>query len=335
MAIPGTFIRGPPGRCVRAVAVSAFGELPRLMELPQPSPGPTELLVRISAAGVNPFDAKIANGILQGRPHVFPLVLGVDAAGRVVRAGSEARRFLVGDRIFGQFLHDPVGTGTYAEFAVVPERNAVIPIPEGLSDREAAALPMAGMTARDALDRLELTAGSTLLVVGASGGIGSFVLPLARARGIRVIAVARTTAAGRVRSLGADEVVGAGLPDWPERVRALVPRGLDAALDLMSDASGFRRVLGLLRPDARAASTVYAAGSELPPVGPGHGFNIDLQPSAELLARVTREILERGIRVPVERTIALEEAPEALAEIRAGRAVGKTVVRVGDESGAP
>jgi NADPH:quinone reductase len=287
----------------------------------------------MTAAGINPYDAKIAAGILRGRPHRFPLILGVDGAGTVELLGPQVRRFRPGDRIFGQFLHDPVGTGTYAEYASVPEQNAVSDIPEGLGDAEAAALPTAGMTALDSLDRLEPAPGSSLLVVGASGGIGSLVVPLAKARGARVIAVARTASADRLRSLGASEVVEPGAPNWMDRVRAVAADGVDAALDLMSDRPGFRAVQTLVRAGGRAASTVYAVDATSPPVGQVRAFNIDLQPSSRLLERMAREVLDNRVKVPIGRTVALESAPEALAEIRAGRGVGKTVILFSDARG--
>ena len=305
------------------------------MDLPRPVAGEGELLVRISAAALNPFDAKIANGILRDRPHVFPLVLGVDAAGRVEEVGTATRRFQSGARIFGQFLHDPVGTGTYAEYAVVPERIGVSLTPSVLLDRDAAALPTAGMTAQDSLERLDPAPNSSLLLVGASGGIGSFVVPLARARGVRVVAVTRSASMERVRSLGATDVVDSERPDWPDRVRSIAPHGVESALDLMSDPKGFQRVLELVKSGGRAASTVYAAGSAAPPSSGAHAFNIDLHPSSGLLDRLTQEVLEHRIRIPVERTIPLEEAPQALAEIRAGRAVGKTVILLGEARSVP
>jgi NADPH:quinone reductase len=314
---------------MRAVAVDSFGAAPRLMDLPRPSPGPGELLVRLSAAGLNPFDAKIARGILKGRPHRFPLVLGVDGAGWVEAVGSGVQRFEPGVRLFGSFLHDPVGTGTYAEYTTVPEGNAIVPTPSELSDVEAAALPTAGMAALDSLDRLEVGSGSTLLVVGASGGIGSVALPLARGRGARVLAVARGSSEARLRALGAEIVLDPNGPEWAERVRSVAPRGVDALLDLMSDGDAFARAAHLVRPGGRAATTVYAMKSTTKLPEGVDGFNIDLQPSSRLLLHLVEELRSRGIRLPPGRTIPLPDSPSILSEITAGRAVGKTVIVIG------
>jgi NADPH:quinone reductase-like Zn-dependent oxidoreductase len=312
-------------RTMRAVAVEAFGAVPRVMELPNPAPAAGEVLVRLSAGGMNPFDWKIANGTLKGRPHVFPLILGVDGAGSVEAVGRGVERFRVGDRIFGSFLHDPVGTGTYAQYAPVPERNAVSRTPDSLSDRDAAALPTAGITAIEALSQLDPRQGSTFLVVGASGGIGSITVPLASGRGARVIAVARAGSAHRLQAAGASDVVDPTLPDWRDRVRALAPGGVNAALDLMNNTEGFAQTAALVRAGGRAGSTIGAASGAAVPPGV-RALNINLEPSVELLNQLTKEILDGEAKVPLERTISLEEAPGVLAEIRSGRAAGKTVI---------
>jgi NADPH:quinone reductase-like Zn-dependent oxidoreductase len=312
---------------MRAIAVRAFRGAPEAMTLPRPEVGPGEVGVRLEAVGMNPFDAKIADGILDGlRPHRFPLVLGTDGAGVVDSVGPGVARFRAGDRVFGQFLHDPVGIGTYAEFSTVPEAIGVAKVPASLSSAEAAAVPTAGMTALDALDRLRLGAGATLLVVGASGGVGSFATSLAAAAGIRVIAAVRPEGFERSRARGAAEAVEVG-PGLGASVRRLAPTGVDALLDLMSPPDRFLETAELVRPGGSAATTVYAARADRSAAGVAL-LNIDLQPTSSLLERVGRAIEEHRIPIPVERRIRLESAPEALADLRAGRARGKTVIEL-------
>ena len=221
---------------MKAVAVRALRGTPELMDLPRPSPGSQEVLVRMVAAGVNPLDWKVVDGFYDGKwPHQFPLILGVDGSGWVESVGAEVKRFRVGDPIFGQFLHPPVGTGTYAEYTIVPESIGVSKFPTTIGPTRAAALPTAGMTALSALERLGLSRDSTLLVVGASGGVGSFATSLASARGIRVTAVVRTGSADRVRSLGAQEVLTSS-PEIPKaEIRAAHPTGFDALFDVVTD----------------------------------------------------------------------------------------------------
>jgi len=320
---------------MQAVAVRAFRGTPELIELPRPTAGPGEVLVRMAAAGVNPFDWKVIDGILDGqRPHRFPLVVGVDGSGWVEELGPGATRFRLGDRVLGQFLHDPIGIGTYAEFATAPESNAISRFPVDLDPVSAAALPTAGMTALDALERLGVRADSTLLLVGASGGVGSIAIELASARGVRVTAVARAGSADRLRSLGATETLDYSPEDLIDRVRGLHPNGVDAALDLLSDRAHFARLTTAVRRGGRAATTVFVADPESAGVNGVVAFNIDLQPSSALLDRLVHEVVSRQLPVPVERRIRLSEAPAAVAESRAGLARGKTVILISEGPGA-
>jgi NADPH:quinone reductase-like Zn-dependent oxidoreductase len=312
---------------MRAVAVRAFGQNPELMDLPASAPGAGEVLVRLAAAGVNPFDWKIIDGIFDGRrPHRFPLIVGIDGAGWVTELGPGVSRFRVGDPIVGQFLHDPVGIGTFAEFATVPESIGVSKFPPELSPVAAAALPTAGMTAVDALERLGLSAGSTLLVVGASGGVGSIATQLAASRGVRVVVVARASSATRLRSLGAAEFLEYVPDTLVERVRATYPSGVDAVLDLVSDRARFVEVASTVRQGGRAATTTFVADPVRTRPQGIESFNIDLQPSHILLDRLLTETIARHLSVPVERTVPLADAPAAITESRSGRASGKTVV---------
>jgi len=312
---------------MRAVAVSRFHAPPELMELPVPSIGPAELLVRVAFAGVNPLDWKIGEGFYDGsRPHVFPLILGVDAAGHVEAIGSGVTRFRVGDRVFGQFLHSPVGTGTYSDYTTVPEEIALGRVPKEMRMDEAAALPTAGMTALACLDALALAPGASLVIVGASGGVGSYATELASAQGLKVTAVARTTSAARLGSLGAERVIDPSGGAALATVSATHPGGVDGLLDAMSDTAAFNRWTTLVRRGGAAAITTHSADLEALKRSGIRGGNVDLEPTSNLLDRLTREVVDRHLKVPVERRVRLAEAPAVLAELRAGRGSGKTVV---------
>ena len=133
---------------MRAVAVSKFGGVPTVMDVPKPTPRADEMLIRLTAAGVNPFDHTIAQGLVRGRaPHTFPLVLGVDGAGVVEQTGADVSRLQVGQRVYGMFLQPPYGKGTYAEYIAVPERAWVSRAPQGVPLAHTAAAPSAGVTA--------------------------------------------------------------------------------------------------------------------------------------------------------------------------------------------
>lgn len=311
---------------MRAVAIRAFGAAPELLDLPTPRPGAHELLVRVAAAGLNPFDWKIADGILKGRPTTFPLVLGVDAAGTVEAIGGQVTGFRVGDRLFGSFLHDPVGTGTYAEFALVPEGNAIAAAPKGVDLVEAAGLPTAAMTALEAVELLSLADGSSLLVVGASGGVGGFAVQIAARRGARVLATGRAESAGALRSLGAAEVVDPDPTELERAVRRMAPSGIDGLLDLVDEGERFERATGWLRSGGVAVTTRYAAKPKEMAARGLRGVNLDLHPSAELLRRVAAAVDSGELTVPKARRIGLADAAAALESSRAGTMRGKTVV---------
>jgi NADPH:quinone reductase len=314
---------------VRAVAVRSFRAVPELLDLPPPVPGDDEIGVRIEAAGVNPLDWKIVDGIYDGRrPHVFPLVVGIDAAGVVESTGPSVRRFRVGDRVCGQFLHDPVGVGTWAEHVTAPERIGVATFPAAMTAAEAAALPTSGMTAIDALDLVKVPPRGTLLVVGASGGVGSFVTQLAAHRGIRVIATARSGSEVAVRRLGASEIVDPGGPELAGQVRARCPEGVDGLVDAGSDNPTFARLATLVRHGGTAVTTTFVADVSAGAADGIHRVNLDLHPRHEMLERLMSEIRAGGLDVPVARTLPLDEGPRALADSRARTSVGKTVLTV-------
>lgn len=181
---------------MRAVAVSEFGATPEIMELPVPEPGPGQVQVRMRAAGLNPFDWKVADGVLGGKVrHRFPLVLGGDGAGEVAALGGGVTGFAVGDLVFGLFMRLRDGGGSYGEYAVA-DAVGLARIPDGVAVTDAAALPMAGTTALNLVAEAGVARGQTVLVVGATGGVGTFVVQLAAARGAHVIA---TAPAGRRR----------------------------------------------------------------------------------------------------------------------------------------
>jgi NADPH:quinone reductase-like Zn-dependent oxidoreductase len=312
---------------MRAIAVSKLGAPPALMDLPKPTPGPGELLVHVAAASVNPFDWKIAEGALNGAmPHRFPLVLGIDASGTVEALGEGVSRFAVGDHVLGQFLHAPVGTGTYCETTTVPETIGVSHLPPAISARDAAAVPTAGMTALQSIETLGLSKGQSLLVIGASGGVGSFAVQLAKARGMRVIALARASSVDYVRGLGATEVVSREEPDAMDRIRRSHPGGVDGLLDMASDAQKILTYASLVRKGGIVASTVRAAPAEAGAAGGYRSHNVNLAPSSALLDRLTAEIATGRVQVPVRATHPLSEGVKVLAELRKGGGVGKTVL---------
>jgi NADPH:quinone reductase len=315
---------------MRAVAVEKFKGEPRLMDLPKPEPKEDQLLVKVGAAGLNPFDWKLVDGVLDGvMPHVFPLILGNDAAGVVAGLGAKVSRFRQGDRVFGQFLHAPIGEGTDAEFAVVPESGTVTKIPDGVSDETAAALPTAGMTALAMVESLDLPGGSKVLIVGATGGVGLFTTQIAAAKGFKVLGTASPKDSDRLRSLGATETFDYHQGDLVAQVLRAHPNGVNALIDLASDAAAFTKMTGLVSKRGYALTTVGAANpADLKERGI-QGGNFYLQANAALLDRLAALVASKKLVVTIESVVTLESAPAAIAANRRGGARGKTVIRIG------
>jgi NADPH:quinone reductase-like Zn-dependent oxidoreductase len=315
---------------MRAIAVEKLKGEPRLMDIPQPVAKPDQLLIKVSAAGINPIDWKIADGMFDGvMPNVLPLVLGVDAAGVVADVGARVTRFKKGDRVFGQFFNVPLGQGTYAEYTVVAESGAVAKLPATVSNDEGAALPTAAMTALAMIDSLELSPGSKVLIVGATGGVGSFATQLAAAKGFTVLVTAPAQDTARMKSLGAHETFDYRAADLISQISAAHAQGIDAVIDLVSDAETFKRIAALVSKGGFALTTVGAADQKDLQQRGIKGGNFTLQADAGLLQRLA-VLVERGeLRVPVQATVGLAEAAAAIAASRSGRARGKTVIRMG------
>jgi NADPH:quinone reductase-like Zn-dependent oxidoreductase len=300
---------------MRAVTVSGFGGVPEMTERPEPEPGRGEVQVRMSAAGMNPFDWKVIDGAINNV--VFPLTLGTDGAGTVERVGADVTRFNPGDPVFGQFSRARAGRGSYAQVAVASE-GAIATAPRTIALSEAAAVPTAGMTALNLLDQIGDV--GRLLIVGATGGVGTFATQLAAARGITVVATASGGKADLMRALGASEIVDHTAGPVAEQVDPPV----DAVIDLVSDAEGLTGLLPAIRPGGTVLSPVFAVPEDgLPGV---EAANFTSRSDAELLAGLAREIDAGRLRVVIGDTVTLSQAPEALARSRTGRARGKTVI---------
>jgi NADPH:quinone reductase len=310
---------------VHAVIVNDYGDTPAMAEVPRPQPGPGEVLLRLEAAGMNPMDRTLASGEWQPAPATFPMVLGADAAGVVEEVGEGATRFSRGDELFGQLLIAPIGSaGTYAEYVAVSEDAPLARVPDGLDPVLAAALPTAGGAALAMLDLLEPLDGKTVLIVGAGGGIGSFAIQLAARAGAHVIANVREDAAERVRSYGADETVDHTKVSLVEAVRAAHPDGVDALLDLISDADAFAANASLVRPGGTAVTTQYVADVDGLAAAEVTGINFALQESPELLGRLADALVTGRIVAPPITRISLDDVPSALND--SNRPAGKTII---------
>ena len=242
--------------------------------------------------------------------------------------GPGVTRLKVNDGVFGQFFHAPVGRGTYAEYVVAPESLGIAVSPRGMYNEPAAAIPTPGMTALHALDEIGLKKRQSLLILGASGGVGSFAVQLAANQGITTIAASRGANQDYLHKLGASRFFDASAMAFRDDVKRSYPDGVDAILDLAHQGEEFESYLGLVRAGGTVASTIGAATEAV--AGPRglRGLNIDLHPSTALLDRLSAEFSKGMLRVPVEQKVPLDSAPDVLDASREGKLRGKTVLTI-------
>jgi NADPH:quinone reductase-like Zn-dependent oxidoreductase len=310
---------------MKAIVVEHRGEAGSLREIPTPKPGPHEVLVRVIAAGVNPIDWKLRDRGDRG----FPFVLGQDFAGVVSQPGDRITKYHEGERLFGIARR-----GAYAEYTVVPEdddEQPIAKIPDSVGDADAAALPTAGLTALAAVEALHVAKGATLLVLGATGGVGGFAVQIAIDRGARVIGTGRSSNEGFARSLGLAEFIGYDRQNVAEAVKAAHPDGIEAVIDLVDDAEAIKKTADVIRGGGSIVSTIGAVDVEWFAQRTIVAANLDvygtLQGSHAGL-RTLLGLVEQGrMRVPITGERPLADAVAALEESKRGT-VGKLVLTV-------
>lgn len=288
-----------------------------------PEPGEGEVLVRIKAAGVNPVDAAVPQGYLEGRlPHGFPLIPGWDLAGVVEERGFSARRFDEGDEVYAYARRPKVQWGTFAEYTVIPE-SYLSKKPENISHEKAGGIPLTGLTAYQSLfDAGNLQEGQTVLILGASGGVGTFAIQLAKARGAKVIGIASEKNHEFMKELGADVTITYEDTDIAEAVLYEAPDGVDLIFDC-TRGDTLERSLKTLKNDGKLVSITKSN----PDIDSGIEFEyVFVEPNSKQLDHI-RELVEDGkIVVPVSKTFSLEETATALEEIQSLHSQGKTVI---------
>lgn len=316
---------------MRAVVITDFHTEPSLADLPVPKPGPGEVLVKIAAAGVNPFDWKVIEGAMrESVHHEFPLVLGSDGAGIVVSTGESGLtdpRFEPGERVFGQFMDVERGRGSYAEYAVT-KATKLARLPEKLDFPTAAALPTAGAAAHDFVEGTGAGPGQCLLVNGASGGVGQATVQLAAGQGIRVIATADPDTADLLRELGAVEIVDFTEAPTADQVRAAHPDGIDAVIDLVSTSEQIEEIASVLKPNGAIVSANGAVDDQLLSKRGLRGSNLYANARPATLASLADAVQRGQLRLRIDYEAPLEEAAAALDRLKAGKSRGRTVLTI-------
>ncbi|MGY4923699.1 NADP-dependent oxidoreductase [Streptomyces sp. 900105755] len=313
---------------MKAVRFHQYGDpdVLRYEDVEQPVPGAGQVRVRVAATSFNPVDANIRAGFMQGPiPVTLPHTPGIDVAGTVDALGEGVTGIQVGDQVIG-FL-PMAGPGAAAEYVLAPV-EALTPAPKSVALSDAAALPLVGLTAWQALfEHAELTAGQRVLVNGAGGAVGGFAVQLAKQAGAHVIATAGPRSSRRVTAAGADEVIDRTTAD----VVAAVSQPVDVVLNLAPvEPAQLDALLGLIRPGGVLVNTTVWMPAPSDEERGVRGIDLFVRSDAEQLSHLV-ELIDGGeLRVEVARRVPLAELPALHADAAAGALPsGKVVVTPG------
>ncbi|MCU7552005.1 NADP-dependent oxidoreductase [Chitinophagaceae bacterium LB-8] len=312
-------------KTMKAAYYEAFGGIENIrignLEIPEVKEG--EVLVKIKAASINPVDAAVRAGHLKNFiPTVFPVIPGWDLAGVVEERGFSARRFNLGDEVYAYARRPVVQWGTFAEYIVIPE-SYLSPCPPNIPWEESAGIPLAGLTAYQSMyDAGQLHKGQTVLILGASGGVGSMGIQLAKAKGAYVIAVASKKNHEYMKQIGADLTIDYHNTDIGEEVKKMNPEGVDLVFDCASGET-LQKSLSALKKNGRLVSILNQ--------GTGLDKNINFQyvfvePNATQLTHL-KGLADTGkLNVHISHTFTLEETAEAFKLIETKHTTGKIVI---------
>lgn len=319
-------------RLMRAVTQDTFGgpDVLKMVEVAKPVPLPTEILVRVVAAGVNPVDDKTrAGGGMAGVLGDPPFILGWDVSGVVEEVGFGVHTLHVGDEVFGMPWF-PRQAGGYAEYVTAPSRQFARK-PTSLSHTEAAAVPLAALTAWQILvDTARVAPGQRVLIHAAAGGVGHFAVQIAKHLGAYVIGTARAAKHAWLRQLGADQIVDYTTVRFEDEIS-----DVDVVVDLIGDGhdATSHRSLHVLTAGGMLIAVPGGVPPELAGSAEGRGVQARsflVEPDGAALARLA-ELIDKGeMRVEVAEVLSLERAGEAHRRLATGRTQGKIVLRVAD-----
>lgn len=309
------------GEELKAIAIEQYGGVEQLksLQLPIPELKNEEVLVCIKAIGVNAVDTYFREGYLGDG--TFPLIMGSDFSGVVTKIGNNVSSVAVGDEVYG---YKYLGNGTYAEFAAVDE-SLLAKKPANTTFEEAAVLPCAGLIAVDSIvNTLRVQAGETILITGASGGVGMIAVQVAKSRGAIIIATASSKNLDFVRALGADVVIDYST-DWVSRVNELYPGGVDTAL--ATAEATVKMIIHAVNDNGRLTWITGPDGSKLERGITGSATNGSR--GTELLNQMSMLVQTKAIHtIHIDHTFTLDEAKEAQIKVIEGGYRGKLVIKI-------
>lgn len=305
---------------MRAIAIEAASQPLVLVEVDRPTPGAGEVLVKVLASSVNGFDRMLVSGYLVGMmEHRYPVIPGKDFAGVVEEVGGGTTRFKVGDQVFGVVMESVLQNGSWTEYLVVKEDAFITNIPDGVDMASAGAIGLAGAAALDSIEAAKIEIGESVLIVGATGGVGTIAIQYAASLGANVIATARpgdeaefVTEIGAVAAVDPDK-------DLAEQVMLIARAGVDVILHFAGDPA---RLPLVLSERGRIVSTL-GFGTDKHPLATA----IMASPSVSTLNRLGADLAAENIGVAITDTFELEEVAQALEDFQGG-AIGKFAIHI-------
>jgi NADPH2:quinone reductase len=311
---------------MRAFALDAFGQPGSIHNLPEPEPAEGQVRVRVAAASLNPFDNVVLQGYMKDKmEHRFPLIPAGDFSGTVDALGSGVKRYSIGDPVFGATGKMYFGEGALAE-KTTASSGTIAKRPQSVSDVEAAALPLAGVSALMCVDAAAPKRDDVVVVIGASGGIGGYAVQIAKALGAHVVGVTHTANIDYVKGLGADEVVDRTAGDVVAAIKSKHSGGVAAIIDTGSDAAS---LAALSETVGRGGTVISMKGAAAPDELEKHGVkgvNIQTQVNTERLETLAKLSADGKLKAPRIHKFPLDEGNDAFKIL--GQTDGKIVVTI-------
>lgn len=315
---------------MKAVYIESFASQGNIKigEVPRPQVGEGEVGIVVAYAGVNPADAKVAEGLFQSRlPHRFPLILGWEASGIVDAVGKGVTSLKKGDRVYVYCRKPTLQWGSWAEYLTFSAEHGAL-VPKNLSLAQAAGVPLASLTAWQALfDKTNLQPGEQVLIHGGGGGVGSFAIQWAKLHGASVITTASASKFEYVKQLGADEVIDYQKHPFVDQMRRSHPSGIDVVFDTIGGAV-YQQSYEVLKPGGRIVSL-----REQPDLDRSRKFKVRAEylfvfPNGKQLQAITQLFEEGKAKPPIVHQMPLDQALLAIEEIKKGHTTGKIVLQV-------
>lgn len=296
--------------------------------VPTPKPGEGEVCITVSYAGVNPADAKVAEGLFASRmPHQFPLILGWEASGRIHSIGKGVTSFKVRNEVYVYCRKPILQWGSWAEYLIVPSEYVAL-MPRNFSMAEAAAVPLAALTAWQALfEKADLKSGETILIHGGGGGVGGFAIQWAKNKGSKVITTASASKTEYVKQFGPEVIIDYQKINFVDQIRKTYPEGIDVVFDTIG-GSVYKKSFEVLKPGGRIVSILEQPDGDLAKKFQVQAEYLFVHPDGKQLQEIAGLFESNKAKPPQIQQFSLDQASQAIEEIKKGHTAGKIVLKV-------